>query len=165
MQSVAWLNYGWDRILLVCLLSRLVLARSYSSNLKIEIMSLLLRVTCIAIQRILFCVKNIATCWECCLVMYSNNFFCLHPYLLRNILQLTHCFNWRLAAISHQPSTLLFTDSNSRLFASLHCTALHSLTNCPAYNISARTAQKMLFLFGVQLLLIRNMLPSSGCCL
>jgi hypothetical protein len=47
------------------------------------------------------------------LVTDPNNVLCLRSYRLANISQLTHCSNWltpRLAAISHKPSTLLFTD-------------------------------------------------------
>jgi hypothetical protein len=78
--------------------------------------------------------------------------------------------------------------NNSSLFCTeLHCT--YSLTNCPAYNILARTPQRNLCSVAVQLLLsgphrkhrssvvvvvvvvvvvlvhVRNLLPSSECCL
>jgi hypothetical protein len=73
------------------------------------------------------------------LVMDLDSVLCLCPYHLANILQLTHFSNLvppRLAAISHQPSTLLFTDSS----------AWSPFTNSPGCNILAQTAQKTLFL-------------------
>jgi hypothetical protein len=48
------------------------------------------------------------------LVTDSNNVLYLRPYWLMNMPQLTYCSNCvtsSLAAISHQPSTLLFTNA------------------------------------------------------
>jgi hypothetical protein len=100
------------------------------------------------------------------LVTHPNNVLCLSPYRLANIPQRTHCFNWltlRLAAVSHQPSSLLFTDSNSRLCTSLHCTALHSLIALvTSRHVPHRKHRSSI---AVQVMLIKNLLPSSGRCL
>jgi hypothetical protein len=88
---------------------------------------------------------------------------CLHRCPLANILNLTQCFKCLtggLPVISHEPSSLRFTDSLAT-DSSLLCTALHCLTNLPCYNTSARTALKTPFL-SCSIFLTRNLLPSSG---
>jgi hypothetical protein len=68
------------------------------------------------------------------LVTDLNLVLCLRSYRLAKIDNWTHCFYWltpRLAAISHQPPSLIFTDWLTELS-----------TNCPGYNVSAWTNQK-----------------------
>jgi hypothetical protein len=101
---------------------------------------------------------------------------CLHQSLPDNgfqrrifplpcIPELSPCLSYqRQRATAHNDWTTVFWLINSPMKSSLLYTALtHS--NCPAYNISAWTAQKALFLCAVKLLLVKNLLPSIERCL
>jgi hypothetical protein len=99
------------------------------------------------------------------LVTDPNSVLCLLPYRLTIIPQLTNSQAGSYFTLTYYSSLHWFQLKTSLPCTALHCTARHSLTNCPGYKISARTAQEAPSSVTVQLLLIKNLFPSSGRCL